>query len=127
MKLSDFLIELRRAVNEASVSLAKKNIELFDEYFERQDEADSESAKIPKTVRLNYPVVEDDVVRMKTVDVPLISLIPLTSSKIGKATFSMMGSVGIRLKLWKIIPIFLARRRAFLRAEMLSTGWSFKR
>lgn len=90
MKLSEFLIELRRAVNEASVSLTKKNIELFDEYFERQNEADSESARIPKTVRMNYPVMlEDDIVQMRTVDVPLISLVPLNNSKIAKATFSI--------------------------------------
>ncbi|MBQ7538943.1 MAG: DUF2589 domain-containing protein [Treponema sp.] len=90
MKLSEFLIELRRAVNEASVSLAKKSIELFDEYFERQNEAEPESARIPKTVRMNYPVMlEDDTVQMRTVDVPLISLVPLNSSKIGKATFSI--------------------------------------
>lgn len=90
MKLSEFLIELRRAVNEASVSLTKKNIEFFDEYFERQNEADSESARIPKTVRMNYPVMlEDDIVQMRTVDVPLISLVPLNNSKIAKATFSI--------------------------------------
>ena len=90
MKLSEFLIELRRAVNEASVSLAKKSIELFDEYFERQNEAEPESARIPKTVRMNYPVMlEDDTVQMRTVDVPLISLVLLNSSKIGKATFSI--------------------------------------
>ena len=39
----------------------------------------------------------------------------------------MTGKVGMRLKFWKIKPIFLARRWAFLRAEIFSTGSPFKR
>ncbi len=39
----------------------------------------------------------------------------------------MTGRLGIKLKFWKMKPIFLARRRACFFEEMREAGLSFKR
>jgi hypothetical protein len=90
MKLNEFLTELRKAVNEASSVLQEKNMELLSKYFVNRKLSDTETVCVPKTVRMDYPVAtEDGSVHMKRVDVPLISLIPMTNSKVEKATFSI--------------------------------------
>lgn len=90
MKLSEFLVELRKAVNDASNALREKNVEFFNSYFEEKKISDTETVRIPKTVRMDYPVAtEDGKVEIKRMDVPLIALIPVNNSKLGKATFSI--------------------------------------
>ena len=90
MKLSDFLIELRKAVNEASNSLREKNLEYIKNYFEEKEDSEYGTCLVPKIVRMDYPIVVDDnQVQMKHIDVPLISLIPFNSSKVAKASFSI--------------------------------------
>lgn len=90
MKLSDFLVELRKAVNSASNALVERNVEFFNKYFELKETDSGETVRIPKTVRMDYPVsAENGAVEMKRIDVPVISLIPVNSSKLGKATFSI--------------------------------------
>ena len=90
MKLSEFLVELRKAVNDASNALREKNVEFFNSYFEEKKISDTETVRIPKTVRMDYPVAtEDGNVEIKRMDVPLIALIPVNNSKLGKATFSI--------------------------------------
>lgn len=91
MKLSEFLVELRRAVNSASNALVERNVEFFNKYFEeKRNEATGEIVRVPKTVRMDYPVVtENGSIEMKRLDVPVIALVPVNSSKLGKATFSI--------------------------------------
>ncbi len=90
MKLNEFLTELRKAVNEASNVLQEKNMELLSKYFTNRKVSDSETICVPKTIRMDYPVAtEDGNVEIKHADVPLISLVPITSSKVEKATFSV--------------------------------------
>ena len=90
MKLSDFLVTLRKAVNAASSTLSQKNVELINEYFEEKRAEGEEPVLTPKTVRLDYPVATDmGTVEMRQMDVPLIALVPVTGSKVGKATFSI--------------------------------------
>lgn len=90
MKLNEFLTELRKAVNEASNALQEKNMEMLSKYFTNRKVSDSETICVPKTVRMDYPVAtEDGKVEIKRVDVPLISLVPVTNSKVEKATFSI--------------------------------------
>ena len=90
MKLSEFLVELRKAVNEASSALSKNNVELLKEYFDEKSEEGAGNVLSPKTVCLNYPVAtEQGAVEMRQVDVPLIALVPMNASKVGKATFSV--------------------------------------
>ena len=90
MKLNELLTELRKAVNEASNVLQEKNMEILSKYFVQKKISESETACMPKTIRMDYPVATDDgKVVIKRVDVPLISLIPVTNSKVEKATFSI--------------------------------------
>lgn len=90
MKLDEFLTELRKAVNEASNVLQEKNLETLSKYFVQKKISESETVCMPKTIRMDYPVAtEEGKVAIKRVDVPLISLIPVTNSKVEKATFSI--------------------------------------
>ncbi|MBQ5463116.1 MAG: DUF2589 domain-containing protein [Fibrobacter sp.] len=90
MKLNELLTELRKAVNEASNVLQEKNLETLSKYFVQKKISESETVCMPKTIRMDYPVAtEDGKVAIKRVDVPLISLIPVTNSKVEKATFSI--------------------------------------
>ena len=90
MKLSEFLVELRKAVNSASNALVERNMEFFNNYFELVEDEEGKKKRIPKTVRMDYPIVtENGDVVLKRMDVPLISLIPINNSKLGKATFSI--------------------------------------
>lgn len=88
MKLSDFLKVLHSAVNYASDSLLKKNQEIIESYFTKVSSSEGDCLS-PKTIKMDYPIVgEDNVVIQKKIEVPLITLVPLTTSKLKKATFS---------------------------------------
>lgn len=90
MKLSEFLVEIRKAVNSAANALTERNIEFFNKYFEEKRISETETVRVPKTVRMDYPMAADDgSIKMKRLDVPVISLIPVSGSRLGKAIFSM--------------------------------------
>lgn len=78
MKLSEFLVEIRKAVNSAANALTERNIEFFNKYFEEKRISETETVRVPKTVRMDYPIAADDgSIKMKRLDVPVISLIPV--------------------------------------------------
>lgn len=91
MTLSEFLVELRKAVNAASNALLERNMEFFNRHFEEKRNAETgEIIRVPKTVRMDYPIVlEDGKVEMKRIDVPTIAITPANSSKLGKASFEI--------------------------------------
>lgn len=91
MTLSEFLVELRKAVNSASNALVERNMEFFNKHFEeKQNSETGEIVRVPKTVRMDYPVVlEDGSIEMKRIDVPTIAISPVNSSKLGKASFEV--------------------------------------
>lgn len=89
MKLAEFLVAIRKAVNSAANALSERNVDFFNKYFEEKRISETETVRVPKTVRMDYPTADDGNVKMKRLDVPVISLIPVSGSRLGKATFSM--------------------------------------
>lgn len=88
MKLSDFLKLLHEAVNFASDSLLKKNQEIIESFFSKVS-CDDGDYFTPKTIKMDYPTVdENDEIIQKEIEVPLITLIPLTTTKLEKTTFT---------------------------------------
>ena len=88
MKLSDFLKLLHEAVNFASDSLLKKNQEIIESFFSKVS-CDDGDYFTPKTIKMDYPTIdENDEIIQKEIEVPLITLIPLTTTKLEKTTFT---------------------------------------
>lgn len=83
-----FVEAIHHAIVSASDSLMDKNEGLLDKYFEKPGGAkEGTGALIPKIVKLEYPTLDDaGGVVTTTVQVPLITLVPVTASKIEKAT-----------------------------------------
>ena len=80
---------MHHAIVSASDSLMDKNEGLLDKYFEKpvDGEGKNKGALVPKIVQLEYPALDDTgAVTTTTVQVPLITLVPVTASKIEKAT-----------------------------------------
>ena len=80
---------IHHAIVSASDSLMDKNEGLLDKYFEKpvDGEGKNKGALVPKIVQLEYPALDDTgAVTTTTVQVPLITLVPVTASKIEKAT-----------------------------------------
>ena len=84
-----FVEAIHHAIVSASDSLMDKNEGLLDKYFEKPvvGVGKDKGALIPKIVQLEYPTLDDaGAVTTTTVQVPLITLVPVTASKIEKAT-----------------------------------------
>lgn len=86
-----FVEAIHHAIVSASDSLMDKNEGLLDKYFEKPvdgiGKAKDKGALVPKIVQLEYPTLDDaGAVTTTTVQVPLITLVPVTASKIEKAT-----------------------------------------
>ena len=80
-----FVEAIHHAIVSASDSLMDKNEGLLDKYFVGVGK--DKGALIPKIVQLEYPTLDDaGAVTTTTVQVPLITLVPVTASKIEKAT-----------------------------------------
>ena len=60
MKLAEFLVEIRKAVNSAANALTERNIEFFNKYFEEKRISETETVRVPKTVRMDSPTAADD-------------------------------------------------------------------
>ena len=76
-----FVEAIHHAIVSASDSLMDKNEGLLDKYFEKPVDGEG------KIVQLEYPALDDTgAVTTTTVQVPLITLVPVTASKIEKAT-----------------------------------------
>ena len=80
-----FVEAIHHAIVSASDSLMDKNEGLLDKYFEKpvDGEGKNKGALVPKIVQLEYPALDDTgAVTTTTVQVPLITLVPVTASKI---------------------------------------------
>jgi hypothetical protein len=89
LNLDMFVEAIHGAVIKANGMLMDTNVELLDKYF---FESTTKKGKtlVPKTVSLEYPyTTQAGDIATTTVQVPMITLVPLTTSKIEKATISV--------------------------------------
>lgn len=85
--LKQFIRGIHEAILQASDSLMDKNIGLLDHYFEPS--ANDEKYLVPKTVNLEfYSLSSDGKAQPNKVQVPLITLIPISIPKIERATLT---------------------------------------
>lgn len=105
ISFKSFVKAIHSAIVESSDQLMGKNLEIFHKYFENKEEevveADGTKKKkstlVPRTVTLTYPqtneISDNEVskgytLKMAPVEVPLVTLVPLTLCNIEKATFT---------------------------------------
>lgn len=90
ISFKQFVEAIHHAIVSAGDSLMDKNRGLLDTYFEKSsitEDGQDKEALVPKIVKLAYPTLDDTgAVVTTTVQVPLITLVPFTASKIEKAT-----------------------------------------
>ncbi len=93
INLKQFVQAIHDAVLLANNSLMDKNIDLLDKYFDRYyadpNIPNDKNSLMPKMVILDYPIPtsenSDNQVTQTQVQVPLITLVPLSMSQIEKA------------------------------------------
>lgn len=88
-----FVEAIHEAIMSASNTLMDKNVDLLDKYFEETTSEESDkttrSTLVPKNVILEYPVLNaDGKVEQTKIQVPLITMVPLSMSQIEKATLT---------------------------------------
>ncbi len=98
ISLKSFVSAIHDAIGQASDSLMERNAGLLNQYFEEAEPAPGARAEtvavagrklVAKTVTLEYPTVQPDLtVRLDEVKVPLITLVPLTTTRIEKAVLT---------------------------------------
>lgn len=84
-----FVEAIHHAVVAAGDSLMNKNKDLLEKYFVESPDLNElgRNVLIPKMVELEYPTTDDQGgIVLSTLQVPLITLVPMTASKIEKAT-----------------------------------------
>jgi len=85
--LKQFIRAIHESVVQASDSLMDKNIGLLDHYF--QESSTEEKCLVPKTVILEfYSLSGDGKSQSNKVQVPLITLVPISIPRIEKATLT---------------------------------------
>jgi hypothetical protein len=85
--LKQFIRAIHEAVVQASDSLMDKNIGLLDHYFEQS--STDEKALVPKTVNLEfYSLSADGASQVNKVQVPLVTLVPISIPRIERATLT---------------------------------------
>jgi hypothetical protein len=91
-----FVEAIHQAIAEAADVLIDKNRNLLEKYFETvtdksgaDNAAEGQKAFKPKTVLLDYPTLDEmgEVVTSQ-IQVPIITLIPITASQVEKATLT---------------------------------------
>ncbi|MDC1882076.1 DUF2589 domain-containing protein [Bacteroides uniformis] len=88
-----FVEAIHRAVNEAADSLAKRNEELLDKYFYEtfptNEPQTGKQVLNPKMINLEYPMLDSEGRVIKgEIQVPLITIVPVSATKIEKATLT---------------------------------------
>lgn len=88
-----FVEAIHRAVNEAADSLAKRNEELFGKYFygtlPTNEPQTGKQVLNPKMINLEYPMLDSEGRVIKgEIQVPLITIVPVSATKIEKATLT---------------------------------------
>jgi hypothetical protein len=88
-----FVMDICEAAAAASESLSNRSSQLLNTYFTRSSDDTGETGMakfVPKTVLLEAPVVDGKGEIMKTdVEIPLLSLVSQSSSKVEKLTFKI--------------------------------------
>jgi hypothetical protein len=90
ISLKSFIAAIQEAIIQAGDSLMDKNIGLLDRYFtektEKATDGKEQKALVPKTVTLEYPALDQSLETViRKVEVPLITLVPMTTARIEKA------------------------------------------
>lgn len=86
INLNNLVEALNNAANIANTSLLTSYSDVMGTYFEKKEKSDAYSAK---NVSINYPVKTDDnSVKNIAVDVPLITLVPISSTRIEELKFT---------------------------------------
>lgn len=86
INLSNLVEALNDAANIANTSLVSSYSDVMGTYFEKKGKTEEYSAKI---VSINYPVKTDDnSIKNIAVDVPLITLVPISSTRIEELKFT---------------------------------------
>jgi hypothetical protein len=97
ISFKSFVEAVHNAIIEASNTLMDKNVGLLDKYFEETTRTvtpdggtpTTKSTLVPKNVILEYPLLTaDGNVETTEIQVPLITMVPLSMSQIEKATLS---------------------------------------
>jgi len=105
ISFKSFIKAIHSAIVESSEQLMGKNIEILNKYFDSREievvESDGSKKKkttlVPKTVTVTYPKTNeipdnenanDYALVMAPVEVPLVTLVPMTLCNIEKATFT---------------------------------------
>ena len=89
ISFKEFVKAIYQAVTQAADSLSNKNEQLLETYFEVSPESDKNDLFTPKIIKLNYPTLDcNGDVKDGIIQVPLISLIPVNTTRIEKATFT---------------------------------------
>lgn len=93
ISLKSFIAAIQEAILQAGDSLMDKNVGLLDRYFtektEKGTDGKEQKALVPKTVTLEYPALDQNLETViRKVEVPLITLVPLTTTRIEKATLT---------------------------------------
>lgn len=84
INLDHLVSAIYQAVLKASDSLADKNLEILNAYFESSEEEEGEVKLIPKTTIIQYPRVTADGVEVHDVHVPIIALLPMNQIQISE-------------------------------------------
>lgn len=95
-----FVEAIYRAVSEAADSLAKRNEELFDKYFYKTSPGNvaeiGKQVLNPRMINLEYPMLNSEGKVVKgEIQVPLITIAPISTTKIEKATLTADFELGI--------------------------------
>jgi len=93
ISLKSFIAAIQEAIIQAGDSLMDKNIGLLDRYFtektEKTKDGTEQKSRAPRTVTLEYPALDEKLETViRKVEVPLITLVPLTTARIEKATLT---------------------------------------
>ena len=91
ISIEQFIKVIHSAVLSANDALMQENLNLLDNYFESENEGKSTSKLLhnmrAKTVTVQYPDQTEDGVIMRDVNVPLITLIPVSMAKVSEVKF----------------------------------------
>jgi hypothetical protein len=90
INLNQFVAAIHDAILRASDSLSDKNLSLLDRYFEELDSGkDGKKRLVPKSVVLEFHTISPQGASVASqVQVPLLTLVPITLSRIEKATLT---------------------------------------
>lgn len=90
IELKSFVEAVHRAISEAAELMEEKNRNLLERYFHCEKQKDGDDIYSPRMATMTIPDTDEEGnIMERTVKVPLITLVPITTSHIEKATFSV--------------------------------------